>query len=282
MTGISPILKGGFTAPQPQLPAKIIFGGTNNDFSDPLEIAKEGIRDTLVIMPDRFNVRQVLDDQDVAGASYTGLDRRYIENMGFKGFIFHADIVSKERMLFDGVSEYVLMGGHMNGNLRRGFFSILAIQSLHAQVDVVRLFTEDGCHHMAGREINAIRRLELEQLPSVTFHFPMTAVYPKLSGLIYRNEKIANAREQTFGSWEQIRDSLPNHAADIREYVTFNMPFEYWSMLNESGLNIFGFIDGVPMKSPLSTGKDGPFHANIFFWSSTSALARHLTGNDSH
>jgi len=270
---LGPASHMSYVAPKAGRPLKLIVNASRSLHYDQLRIAEHGIRKALSVRPEEFNVLELMDMGDSVGNSYTGLNEKNIANESLNGYILTPEVLNGCKKCFKNVTEFILMGGAMGRSFDLALLSLVVLKIWPSFGDLrIILKGNQLSQNWVTTSKEVIAPFNLKKKQSLDIHIILSAVYPALGVLRYRDPHRLGSAQKRFPDWESIPEMEPNYKEGLREFLKNELPFRNYQMFLDSGLNIFAFMDGKPMKEQISKGNDLSPRINFHYWNDPDQL----------
>jgi len=229
-----------------------------SSYSDKLRLAEHGVGYALDILHNNVNVVEIVDNSDKICRSYTGLHDANRLVTKCRGFLFEQTIVPKLKPYLDGTQDIIFAGGNARNCLMFSIFSILAAKTFGESPTITDLFKEYDPYHVWAVDMIKKGRSMIDNGPKLRLHLIADAIYCN----------IIDVRQ--YG-----KDLIQNN-------ITANMillPKLYRQLLEQCGLNIYEYVDGLQSPGMISKGKDGSIIVELHYWPNSERVAEFLTDN---
>jgi hypothetical protein len=186
-------------------------------------------------------------------------NRKYNES----GFFFNAEFLGRNRMLFENVDQYILMGGNVDKCFRLALTSLVA-----AKFPGMMLFIGTGKYYKIADEQSApVNELGIKHSRHIKVHFNAEACFA---------HKISNT---AYGAQVTFNDLLRDNRGDCEP----RSPEEICLMLinmnryifSSVGLRVNEVINGEPGESFGTTDENAP-SMTLYYWKDIRSMEKFL------
>jgi len=267
------------------------------DMYDSLRIAEQGINSTLDVKAGRFNVLQLNDLLCTKEAPYVQLDPANCTYNNVFGLLFSRDMLSHNRVLFDGVSDYIITGGGIKRCLDLAFMSILAVKSGYPDDKFLYLFGKHdsrwrgalpgiGSRAWYFHEKDKVSRLRIRNGEVLNVHFNLEGCYAHSYDLNWRStdnqalRRFSELIERT--KRETLESGFPDFRRDIHKVMFRELVLHNRELLEGSGFDVREYLNGIASRIVNGSAQARGTTINLYYWISTAAMAEHFdrTGDE--
>ena len=240
-------------------------------------IAKNGIDDVLDMTADHFNVLELCNMTVKPKNTYTGLDEANKTDRDYAGFFYTEDIVKSFKPLFDGVSNYIMLGGRVGRCLRNAFVTVLSIKAPFSDTRAINLFRGTPySYRTAINEFERVKALGIINDPKLNIHFNAEASYSHIDDDAWKTiEKFIYSWDEKSKLVKEIKENI--HREMFIKLIKCNR-----ALLRNAGINVYEHINGIANIEPVSRGEDSDFKVNLYYWPSTEKLGKFLASQGNY